>query len=203
MSNNDWLNKIKNKDYHPHHHHINMLLVITVLLIIILAILIKPALIGYKMSKQFEEINMSVSEFMKELDIVKSNLLISETNLKSCKSLNNQYLEDVAAEKNQTFICYQEKSELQSEYNQLSAEFSFNITRINSEFEQKKNEIQINLTQSEMKFNELKTITDAVIINAANNICCKSKVDNKNIDSYLISNGVIICTSGEKDKIIC
>jgi hypothetical protein len=112
-------------------------------------------------------------------------------------------LEDVAAEKNQTFICSQEKSELQSEYNQLSAEFSFNITRINSEFEQKKNEIQINLTQSEMKFNELKTITDAVIINAANNICCKSKVDNKNIDSYLISNGVIICTSGEKDKIIC
>ncbi len=185
------------------HHHINMLFIIIVFLIIILIIMIQPALVGYKISKQFEEIGMEVSEFMKERDVVKSNLLITQTNLESCKSLNNDYLGNLAAEKNVSFYCNQEKNELQSRYNQLKPEYDFNITRIKSEFEQKKNEIESNLTRFETKYNELDALYDSIVNNAAQNICCKAKVDNKEIDSYIIANSRIVCTTGEKDKISC
>jgi hypothetical protein len=163
----------------------------------------KSAFVGYKMTKQFEDVGMSVSEFMKAAESTKSELLISNTNLDSCKGLNQQYLNDLSKEKNQTFICNQENAALNSRYNQLSAEFLFNVSRIKSEFDQKTNEIKINLTQFETRYNDLRSVSDAVITNAANNICCKTKVDNKNIDSYIISNGMIICTTGEANKIIC
>ncbi len=195
--------KKERKQIQPHHHHISMLLIVVIFLIILLLIMIKPALLGYKVSSQFKEIELEVAEFMKELELTKSNLIITQTNLDSCKSLNQYYLEELAEEKNISFQCGQEKNELQSKYRQLRTEYIFNISKIESEFEQKKNEIQINLTQYKTKYNELQSIYNEVVSNAAYNICCKAKVDNKEIDSYIISNGVIICTVGEEKKITC
>jgi len=193
----------KNKKIQPHHHHISMLLIVVIFLIILLLIMIKPALLGYKVSSQFKEIELEVAEFMKELELTKSNLIITQTNLDSCKSLSKEYLENLAEEKNISFQCGQEKNELQSKYRQLQTEYTFNISKIKSEFEQKKNEIQINLTQYKTKYNELQSIYNEVVSNAVYNICCKAKVDNKDIDSYIISNGIIICTVGEEKKITC
>ncbi len=187
----------------PHHRHISLLLIVVIFLIILLLIMIKPALLGYKVSSQFKEIELEVAEFIKELELTKSNLIITQTNLDSCKSLNQEYLENLAEEKNIGFQCGQEKNELESEYRQLQSEYKFNISNIKSEFEQKKNEIQINLTQYQTRYNELKTIHDKIVNNAANNICCKAKVDNKDIDSYILLNSVIMCTVGEENKITC
>ncbi len=195
--------KKERKQIQPHHRHISMLLIVVIFLIIIILIMIKPTLLGYKLSTQFDEMEIEVSEFMKELELVKSNLIITETNLKTCKSLNQEYFENLAEEKNIGFQCGQEKNELESKYRQLQTEYTFNISKIKSEFEQKKNEIQINLTQYKTKYNELKTIHDEIVSNAAYNMCCKAKVDNKDIDSYIISNSIIICTVGEEKKITC
>ena len=196
-------NKKERIQIQPHHRHISLLLIVVIFLIILLIILIKPALLGYKVSSQFEEIELEVAEFIKELELTKSNLIITQTNLDSCKSLNKEYLENLAEEKNIGFQCGQEKNELESEYRQLQSEYKFNISNIQSEFEQKKNEIQINLTQYKTRYNDLKSIHDEIIINAANNICCKAKVDNKDIDSYILLNSVIMCTIGEENKINC
>ena len=195
--------KKERKQIQPHHRHISMLLIVVIFLIILLLIMIKPALLGYRVSSQFKEIELEVAEFMKELELTKSNLIITQTNLDSCKSLNQYYLEELAEEKNISFQCGQEKNELQSKYRQLQTEYTFNISKIKSEFEQKKNEIQINLTQYKTKYNELQSIYNEVVSNAAYNMCCKAKVDNKDIDSYIISNGIIICTVGEEKKITC
>lgn len=187
----------------PHHRHISLLLIVVIFLIVLLLILIKPALLGYKVSSQFEEIELEVVEFIKELELTKSNLIITQTNLDSCKGINQEYLKNFAEEKNISFQCGQEKNELESKYRQLQSEYIFNISRIKSEFEQKKKEIQINLTQYQTKYNELKIIHDEIVSNAANNICCKAKVDNKDIDSYILLNSVIMCTVGEENKINC
>ena len=40
-------------------------------------------------------------------------------------------------------------------------------------------------------------------LNSAKNICCKAKVDNPEIDSYIISNNKVICSIGESNKITC
>lgn len=185
------------------HHHINFLLIITILLIIFLLILIKPAMLGYKISQQFKEMGTSASDFIRSADSLKSKLLITENNLEMCKNLNKDYINSLSKKENETFKCQQEKSELVSKINQLKSEQNFNISRIQSDFEQRKSEVEHELAQEKAKTDELNRQYDTIVENSANNICCKAKVDIREIDSYFISNEKIVCTSGEKNKISC
>lgn len=193
----------KLKKIQPHHFHINFLLIIVILLIVIIIILINPALLGYKISKQFEEIGMSTSDFLKTLDSTKSQLLITETNLESCKSLNKDLLEDFSNEKDTSFKCIQEKSLLEFDYKNMIREYDFNLSILKSNFDADKKTIDIQLSQEKTKVKDLQSGYDILVINTANNLCCKARVDNKDIDSYVVSSNIVVCTSGEINKISC
>lgn len=191
------------KRMQPHHHHINLLLVITILLIIVVIVLARPALLGYKISKQFEEIGMSAADFLKELDSVKSERLITETNLKSCESLNEDMLSDLSEERNAGFMCIQDKNKMETEYENRIKELEFDLDRIKPDFESQKKELQSELEREKIKVQEFQDRYNSLSENSANNICCKAKVDDKEIDSYIVSNNRIVCTTGEEDRIDC
>lgn len=181
---------------HPHHYHINFLLIITILLIGFLLVLVKPALLGYKISKQVEEIGLTPSEFLKSIEAVKSKLLVAETNLETCKGLNEDLVEDISVEKNTSFKCSQEKSSLESQS-------KFDISRIQSDYENRRNEIEAELNRNDLIVNKTVDDYNKLLENSAANLCCKAKVDDKRIDSYIVSNNVIVCTAGEQNKISC
>lgn len=191
------------KNLHPHHFHINLLLIINIFLVILILIMIKPAFLGYKLSKQFEDINKTPSQILKSVEMLKSELLIAETNLESCKNLNQQFLMDLNKEKNISFKCKQEKDVLKYNYKQLISEYNYNLTKMKSEFEQKRRLMENELTQLKETLDSLRDNYEELAKNSANNICCKAKVDNKKIDSYIIFNNRIICSVGEKNKITC
>ena len=172
-------------------------------IIILIIIFIKPTITGFGVSKLFDEKNIDVADFIEEQELTKANLETTQTTLDACKKLNKDYLEEISKQKTINFQCEEEKNKIQSEFNQLESEREFDKSRIEAEFEQKKNEIEIEKQQYETKYNDIKTLHDAIIENAAYNICCKAKVDNKNIDSYLISNSKIVCTTGGENKITC
>ncbi len=181
---------------HPHHHHINLLLIISILLIGFLLVLIRPALLGYKISKQVEEIGLTPSEFLKSIEAVKSKLLVAETNLETCKGLNTDLVEDISVEKNTSFKCAQEKNSLESQY-------KFDISRIQSDYENRRNEIEAELNRNSLVVNTTLDDYSKLLENSANNLCCKARVDDKRIDSYIVSSNVIVCTAGEEKKISC
>ena len=58
------------KDWKPHHHHINYLLIIIIFLIAILIVMAKPAFIGYRLSQEFQEIDMTPSEILSTIDLI-------------------------------------------------------------------------------------------------------------------------------------
>jgi vacuolar-type H+-ATPase subunit I/STV1 len=180
-----------------------ILTAVILILMISLAISVKPAITGYVVANNFEDTNMNVSDFIEEQELVKSELSLTKTSLDACKNINQDYLDDIEEQTSKTFQIEQEKNKIQSEFNQLKTECDFNKERLEKEFEQKKNQIDIEKQQLEIRYNEIKTIYDAVIENTATNIYCKAKVDNKNIDSYLISNSMIVCTTGGENKITC
>lgn len=193
----------KKQEAHPHHRHINLLLVITILLLVVLFFMIKPALNGYSISRQLKEIGLTPSEFMKSIDTVKSKLLIAETNLETCKSVNNDLMLGTASEKNSTFKCLQDKSLLDLKFSLLKSDYDFNLSRIKAEYEQRKTEVDTKLSQNNLLVNKTLEDYSSLAQNSADNICCKTRVDDKRIDSYVISNNVIVCASGEKNKITC
>jgi len=205
--------------------------VAVILLVIVIIILIKPALLGYKISSQFEKMKVDSAEIMKTLDVAKSDLLVAETNLESCQRANKENIDKITQEKNNTLGCLREKDELESEFAQLSSVYSFNLTNVVSDYEGRKESIEIELSQDKerlaeieknynltlerkkeieieielerKKNSDLQKSYNLLLENSANNICCKAKVDNKDIDSYAISNNKVVCSVGEMNKISC
>lgn len=185
------------------HHHVSFALIIIILLIITLLIMIKPALTGYMLNKELEELGTSAGEFLRKIDLFNSEIIVLKTNIENCQNLNNDYLQQITDEKENLFLCQEEKRKIQSEFEQLENEYEFNLTRIMQEQEEKKSQAELELNQLKIEFDEAEKRFDRIIQNAANNICCKNRIDNPDIDSYTISEGRIICNSGKNDKIIC
>lgn len=178
-------------------------LVMILLLLVIISFLIKPALLGYNILNQFKGLGLSPLEFIKGLDLVKQKLVIAETKLDIYASENKDLLFDITSEKNASFKCLQEKNSLEAKFNQAKSEYEFNLSMIKKDYEQRKTEIELKLSQNEFLLNKTISDYDAFAENSANNICCKLRVDDKRIDSYVLLNNMIICVSGEKNKINC
>ncbi len=179
-----------------HHHHVSFAMIIAILLIVLLIFLIRPAFRGYKLNKEFEGLGTDAASFLRELDEFKSRILIINTSLENCQETNKEYLQQINDEKNATFSCLEEKRRSESE-------FRFNISQLMSENEQKKSTAELELNQLKLQYESLKGMYDSAISNAANNICCKNKIDNPKIDSYALSDGKIVCTIGGEKKISC
>lgn len=186
-----------------HHHHISLGLIFIILLIIVLVLLIKPALTGYSLNKELEDLGTSAADVLRRIDLVKSEKLVVETNLENCKKLNEDYLGQVTDEKSDMFSCIEEKKEVESKLEQQKKECEFEINRVTSENAQKKSTAELELEQLKVTFAGLESSYNSLSDNSANNICCKNKIDSPEIDSYFISGGKIVCSVGSEDKISC
>ena len=152
-----------------HHHHISFTLIIMIILILALILTIKPAFIGYKLNKEFEDLGTNAAEFLRNLDLLNSKILISETNLGNCNKSKQQYLKQITNEKNLTLKCQDEKREIQSKFDILKSEYKYNLTKIITEHKKNKTQAQLELNQLKIQFNELTNLHKTVIQNAANN----------------------------------
>jgi len=175
-----------------HHHHVSFALIILIFLLVALVLTIRPALRGYKLNQEFEDLGTNAAEFIRQLDTFKSDILITETSLTNCQKTNEDYLVQLNNEKNETFSCNEEKRI-------ITKEFELNLTMMKSEQGQKKSEAEIDLAQLSIEHEDLQR----TVANSADNICCKNRIDNPDIDSYSISNSRIICTVGGEEKISC
>tara|TARA_Y100000310_G_C20672387_1_gene811024 strand:- start:1395 stop:1931 length:537 start_codon:yes stop_codon:yes gene_type:complete len=178
-------------------------MVIAILLVITLLVVIKPAMFGYKLGKQFEEIGIESSNFLTGMASLESGILVLETKLDSCKNLNENYLNEITDEKNTTFSCLEEKKRVESMFEQLKNEYKFNLTSVVSEHENERTEAELELNQLKIESEGFKERYERLIENTANNICCKARIDNPKIDSFMISNDRVVCSIGEEQKIEC
>lgn len=186
-----------------HKHQVYLTITIVSVLFTIILLMIGPTIKGINLSKQFSEIGMDVDSIITDLESKKTETKVLNVKLDSCENLNNKYVSQLKSASNETYNCIEEKRELLNEISRLNIEYERNISDIRREIEnnltRKKEEIQ--------KLNEnlenLNKEFELLIQNAANNLCCKYKVDFPNTDSYFISNNRIVCANGEETKITC
>ena len=191
------------KEKHKEHKHIYFFTAIIIVLALILALLVRPALLASKFSKQFDELGMSPSDYLTTLESVKSKLAIAENNLASCQNLKEELVYGIAAEKNSTMRCMQDKALTETRIAQLKNEYELNLTAVQDSLTANIKAAQSELDTQNLKYVELNQTYYAIIQNSANNICCKAKVDNPLVDSYVVLDNKITCTSGRENKIAC
>ena len=145
----------KYKDVQPHHHHISMLLVGKILLIITVVILIKPALTGFTISSQFEEINLSASEVLNEQERIRTDNLLLRTKLDGCNENVEALENDISSEKNLKNECLEEKDQLESSCNENIKGLERDVVseaNLKNECLRDKSEAEFQLEQSKRDF---------------------------------------------------
>jgi len=182
----------KLKDAEPHHHHIRFLIFGGILLTVALILLIKPAFTGYAITNQFEKLDLSASEILDRQNEVDVENKALNTRLESSDDIIEEFKERNKIELNEKNECLTEKSGLEFQLSKNQEECATNSKTISDElnFQKLKNNELIN------DFNELGD-------NSANNICCKLRIDDNNIDSYSIKNNKVICGVDESIALSC
>ncbi|MBT7903689.1 hypothetical protein HN587_07535 [Candidatus Woesearchaeota archaeon] len=197
-------NKLTNKKYfYP------MLIIIGVLVLVI-AFIFRPAMIGFEARSQLSDMDITVSNLLQKLDLVNSDNLVKETELDTCKKLNENYISQISTEKTSQLECSSEISLLTSKVDQIKAEHEVELSEVQTESDKKLVEVETQLADVPAELNNVDSNIDnleleyqSIIENSANNICCKAKVDDGSVDSYRITNSKIVCTIGEETKINC
>ena len=195
----------------------NKILVITagiVLIMLLMAVVIRPIIVGYTTYKKVRSYNYSLEDYGKDVQELKNRLLVSSTNLSACADLNSRFSEQLDK--------YLDKySECAGQLKALEANFSFtqdayenllaslrDSIRDKEEankriIEEKNKEISKIQSDKESELNSLRLQYDTLAQNAANNICCKAKVDNSRIRYYQIENNKVICLEEGTKAISC
>ena len=126
---------------------------------------------------------------------------------------------DVAREKTASAQCQNRTATLVSDNSGLTlnlarvkVEYEGNMSRLKTDYDASINRLlleqQFNASRVITELNSLKVEYDkyrqthaAIVQWAADNICCKNKIDNPKIDSYVISEDRMVCTSGAPNKL--
>src|SRR3989344_82753 len=186
----------KKEGWQPHHHHINYLLFIAILLITVIIVLIRPALTGYGIAKEFKDSELTPTEMLRSMEAVKGDLKVKELELQSCK-------EDTSDEQGKMADCLVDIGAQKTDYEKRIERLENDIKNIKPEYEAKKAVLEAELQQAQFKLAELERSYedvvkemgrdyDALKQNTANNICCKARVDDRSIDSFKVVNGAIV-----------
>lgn len=174
-----------------------------ILSIFVIAFVGDEIITGYTIGRNLEHAGQNPEAILEEINSMESEIDATETNLKSCQLLNENYLEKMLEYKNQHFVCQEEKKELLWNISWMEEEYEMNLEEVQEECDEKKSQAEINLAELQIEYEELQEETSRIIENAANNKCCKEKVDNPKIDSYTLTNDKIVCTTNGKNDINC
>ena len=159
------------------------------------------------MSQEFKDIEMTPSEVLARITSYKSDLRVTETKLDSCEVASDKLIDDLVVEKDENFVCGQTKDEIESDYEQQIKELNLELESVGTSADQRVQDeislIQVELTNANLASDNIQRDYDLVVKNSADNICCKAKVDNSDIDSYIVSSNKVVCTSGEDKRISC
>jgi len=160
----------------------NVIILSIVFVVMILAVFIKPSITGYAVYQQVKESNYSIEDYGEKIQDLKTKILVSDTNLSSYSAFNKELLTELEK--------YSDKfSECNSELNALKTNFSL----LRADLDQKNEELDKLKNEKQEEVDDLRLQYDALAENLANNLCCKAKVDNPDINSYKIENNKIIC----------
>ncbi|MBI2656680.1 hypothetical protein HYX03_02995 [Candidatus Woesearchaeota archaeon] len=193
------------------------LLITTALIIlgmILLAYLLRPVIIGYSAYQQAKNSNFSLEDYGKNVKLLEKSLLVSSTNLSACAEFNKKLLGGLDRYTDEYSRCRIDLSSLDVNYTLTIKSYEEKLKNIEMEIKNKNNDIEklkdakdeeiknIN-SQKQDEINELRNDYELLAKNSANNLCCKSKVDNPRIRYYAVENSRIVCLEEGALSISC
>ena len=162
---------------------------------------------GYVIAKTEEYPKpLQIDNVQKQLDKLKSDIGYFSSNLTSCYDGTASLSRDVQTCKADAALCKADFAKLSAnktvtEQACLSEKSSLQL--IVSTAETRSSDLNKTLTQISSEYSTLKNQYTSLASNSANNICCKSKVDNPKLKFYKIESDKITCAEDSGTALNC
>ncbi len=177
-----------------------------VAILLLIVLVIRPAIIGYNAYQDIKSANHTVSSYGQLVTQLETGLSQTENVLVECETARELTSQSLDEATNHVDAC---KTEAASVQDGLRAQIA-TLERESAAQDAATETAQTARLALEKERDTLaaqaasaQATYDTLAQNAANNICCKAKVDDAAIDSYLVSNDRISCAKGSTLKISC
>lgn len=183
----------------------DIIAIITVIILGLMLIIfvIKPSATGYATYQKIKSLNYTLEDYGKDIQELKSELLISDTNLSSCDAFSKKLLAELEKYSDKFSECKSELGALEIDFNFSKSQYEEIIKDLKADLDKKEEELKELKYEKEKEINDLELKYGLFVKNTANNICCKAKVDNPDINYYRIENNKIICLEEGTLSISC
>ncbi|MCX6710224.1 MAG: hypothetical protein NTV63_04735 [Candidatus Woesearchaeota archaeon] len=165
---------------------------LSIIVIFMGVFIIRPSITGYAVYQEMVKINSSFEEYIQNLDELHEEILSKNTNLSVCYNFNEQLFSE-----------FEKCNNISREYKAKLDVLSLNCSKLMENKNAKIEELQSQIDSKTKQYEELKTDYDLFVKSVADNICCKTKVDNPNIKYYRIENHKVLCLEEGTQQINC
>jgi hypothetical protein len=176
---------------------------IGLLIVIIAIIVIRPVIIGYTTYFNQKESGISMNDYQGRLNSIQIELSKAKTNLSACIDFSDKVFVQLDSRMSEYSGC-------QDELHAALANLSISKARFENEIESARRSVEVQdreaekiLDEKEDELRELESKYSLLAKSSANNICCKAKVDNTNINYYTIENNKLVCLESGEKKLDC
>ena len=184
----------------------NKVLAVTIVIVcgmLLFALIIKPIVVGYTTYQKAKAYNYSIDDYGKNMQELKDRLLVSSTNLSACVDLNDKFSAELEKYLDKASECAGSLKALEINSSLSENEYENHIAKLQQDLDAKSKELNNIRNDKDAEINNLKSQYDLLAQNAANNICCKMKVDNSKIKYYRIENSKVLCLEEGTTAISC
>lgn len=161
----------------------------SIIVLVILAILfVRPAYLGYVTYQGIQKSNYTLEDYGKNIQELKNNMLVSNTNLSVCYDFNQILIGQLESASDDLAVC-----------NKQVSDYAVSEEKYKVQVEELKKQIEEKQTEAAQYKNEY----DELVQNLANKICCKMKIDNNKINYYKVEDNNIVCLEEGGNQITC
>src|SRR3989338_5425665 len=184
----------------------NKILVVTLAIVsamLLIAVVIRPIIVGFTTYQKVKSYNYSLEDYGKDVQELKNKLLVSSTNLSACTDLNNKFSEQLDRYLGRYSECAGQLKALETNFSLTQEVYETLLASLRKDIKEKNKEISKIQSDKDSEISSLKLQYDTLAQNAANNICCKAKVDNPRIRYYQVESNRIMCLEEGTKAISC
>jgi len=144
------------------------LLIIIFISISVAIFLLKPTIIGNSVYKQIKDSNYTVETYGENIQDLKSELLVSNTNLTSYGYFNKLLLEELKGSSNNLYSCNEELNDLKLKLELSKEKYKDEIDEIKTNLNEKDKELNKIKSEKEEEINTLEEKHNLLAENTAN-----------------------------------
>jgi len=196
--------------------------IVSVVVLVALAIfVVRPAVLGYGIYQEAQASNLDVQDYAQNMQQLSKDLEVTKTNLSTYSTFTGALITQIDKKSTEITECKVQlertKADLEIAQKQV-ADKEVEITTVKTEsqkivdqqvtektagLEQSKVECEASLADKETEIGAAQAKYDQLLKNAAKSICCKTKVDNPQINFYDVVDGKIICLEQGPNQLSC